>query len=123
MECTCGVKEKVKDGSIKSSSPDEDFFQHAPTSCIHKTNEKEYDFGKCSFFVKKNFFFFNYSMIQKQLSDLSSRLDNLEGSLRKDIHAILDILHHQHQQHHASHLHQQPQSHSHHSSIHIATSR
>jgi hypothetical protein len=41
-ECSCGVKEKIKEGSMKSSlSPDEDFFQHAPTSCIHKSNEKE----------------------------------------------------------------------------------
>lgn len=57
-----------------------------------------------------------YSQLQKQLCEMSSRLDNLEGSLRKDIHTILDILHRQHQQ-----QHQQPTaSHSHYSSQHSA---
>lgn len=59
---------------------------------------------------------FIHSQLQKQLCEMSSRLDNLEGSLRKDIHTILDILHRQHQQ-----QHQQPTaSHSHYSSQHSA---
>ena len=37
------------------------------------------------------------SMIKGQLTDMSVRLDNLETSLRKDIHSILDLLHQQQQ--------------------------
>lgn len=39
--CSCGAKLLKKDGSIKSSSPDDDIFQHAPTSCCGKMNDKE----------------------------------------------------------------------------------
>lgn len=41
QDCGCGVKEKPKEASVKSSSPDEDVFQHAPTSYSAKTSEKE----------------------------------------------------------------------------------
>lgn len=37
------------------------------------------------------------SIIKCQLVEMSSRLDNLEKSLRKDIHSILDLLHQQQQ--------------------------
>lgn len=36
-------------------------------------------------------------MIKNQLTEMSTRLDNLESSLRKDIHSILDLLHQQQQ--------------------------
>ncbi|CAO1308266.1 unnamed protein product [Diamesa hyperborea] len=78
--CSCGTKDKLKDGSgsVKSSSPDADeIFQHAPTSHCPKSNDKD--------------------MIKGQLTDMSVRLDNLETSLRKDIHSILDLLHQQQQ--------------------------
>lgn len=40
-DCSCGDKKKQKDGSIKSSSPEDDVFQHAPTSYCPKASEKE----------------------------------------------------------------------------------
>ncbi|XP_021695945.1 potassium voltage-gated channel subfamily H member 6 isoform X9 [Aedes aegypti] len=54
----------------------------------------------------------NLGLLTNQLSDLTIRLDNLEGSLRKDIRTILDILHQQQQmqlQFHHQQLHQQQQ--------------
>ncbi|XP_058465405.1 potassium voltage-gated channel subfamily H member 6 isoform X5 [Malaya genurostris] len=39
----------------------------------------------------------NVGSVTNQLSDLTIRLDNLEGSLKKDIRTILDILHQQQQ--------------------------
>jgi hypothetical protein len=41
--CGCGSKAKVREGSLKSSSsPEEDVFQHAPTSCcVKEASEKE----------------------------------------------------------------------------------
>lgn len=52
-----------------------------------------------------------FSIIKSQLVEMSTRLDHLESSLRKDIHSILDLLHQQqqvqlHMQHH-QHLSQQ----------------
>jgi len=38
--CSCGAKDKIKEASIKSISPDDEVFQHAPTSCC-KAIEKE----------------------------------------------------------------------------------
>ncbi|XP_065086185.1 potassium voltage-gated channel subfamily H member 2 isoform X2 [Ochlerotatus camptorhynchus] len=52
------------------------------------------------------------SSLTNQLSDLTIRLDSLEGSLRKDIRTILDILHQQQQmqlQFHHQQLHHQQQ--------------
>jgi hypothetical protein len=43
-DCACGVKEKQKEttsASVKSSSPEEEVFQHAPTSYCPKASEKE----------------------------------------------------------------------------------
>nr|XP_019553869.2 potassium voltage-gated channel subfamily H member 2 isoform X4 [Aedes albopictus] len=54
----------------------------------------------------------NLGSLTNQLSDLTIRLDNLEGSLRKDIRTILDILHQQQQmqlQFHHQQLHHQQQ--------------
>lgn len=48
-------------------------------------------------------------MIKNQLSELSSRLDNLELSLKKDIHSILDLLHQQQQIQLQQHTHHQSQ--------------
>ena len=44
-----------------------------------------------------NLFILSCSIIKSQLLEMSSRLDNLESSLRKDIHSILDLLHQQQQ--------------------------
>lgn len=41
LTCSCGANGKTKDGSIKSTSPEEDVFQHAPTSYCPKASEKE----------------------------------------------------------------------------------
>ena len=39
--CSCSAKGKLKEGSIKStSSPEDDGFQHAPTSCC-RASDKE----------------------------------------------------------------------------------
>lgn len=51
-------------------------------------------------------------IITIQLNELSSRLDNLEVSLKKDIHTILDLLHQQQQM--QLHMHQQQQGHQEH---------
>lgn len=40
-DCSCGVKEKLKGSSLKSSSPEDEVFQHASTSYYPKVNEKE----------------------------------------------------------------------------------
>lgn len=42
-DCKCGVKEKQspKEASVKSSSPEDEVFQHAPTSYSPKESEKE----------------------------------------------------------------------------------
>jgi hypothetical protein len=43
-DCACGVKERPKDGkeaSVKSSSPEDEVFQHAPTSYCPKASDKE----------------------------------------------------------------------------------
>ncbi|CRL03250.1 CLUMA_CG016560, isoform A [Clunio marinus] len=40
-DCGCGVKDRSKEASIKSSSPEDDSFQHAPTSYCPKANDKE----------------------------------------------------------------------------------
>lgn len=41
-DCSCGVKEKPKEvASIKSSSPEDEVFQHAPTSFCPKASDKE----------------------------------------------------------------------------------
>lgn len=126
-ECSCGVKEKLREGSIKSStSPDEDVFQHAPTSFVHKTSDKEWVHDNDDVREEQKQFLYSnhilqiYRQLQKQLCEMSSRLDNLEGSLRKDIHTILDILHRQHQQQQIQIIQQPPPSHSHHSSQHSA---
>lgn len=50
-------------------------------------------------------------MIRNQLAEMSSRIDTLETSLRKDIHSILDLLHQQ--QHMQFQMHQQAQSQAH----------
>lgn len=40
--CSCGAsKVRTKDGSIKSSSPDDDIFKHAPTSCCPRATDRE----------------------------------------------------------------------------------
>lgn len=40
--CACGSREKTKEGgSLKSSSPEDDIFQHAPTSHCPKSSDKE----------------------------------------------------------------------------------
>ena len=55
-------------------------------------------------------------MVKTQLAEMSSRIDNLESSLRKDIHSILDLLHQQQQlqlQMHHQQLQQQAQSQTH----------
>ncbi|XP_039438489.1 potassium voltage-gated channel subfamily H member 2-like isoform X3 [Culex pipiens pallens] len=49
------------------------------------------------------------SSVTNQLSALTIRLDNLEGSLKKDIRTILDLLHQQQQQMHQQHQLQQMQ--------------
>lgn len=52
-------------------------------------------------------------MLRNQLIEMTSRIDNLESSLRKDIHSILDLLHQQQQiqlQMHHQQLQQQAQS-------------
>ncbi|XP_070497645.1 voltage-gated inwardly rectifying potassium channel KCNH6 isoform X5 [Chironomus tepperi] len=94
--CNCGAKGKLKEGSIKStSSPEEDVFQHAPTSCCRASDK---------------------DLIKNQLAEMVLRIDNLETSLRKDIHSILDLLHQQQQiqlQMHHQQLQQQAQSQTH----------
>lgn len=43
-DCGCGSKEKQKETtSVKSSSPEGDIFQHAPTSYCPKTSDKEWE--------------------------------------------------------------------------------
>lgn len=49
--------------------------------------------------------FIFHSLIKNQLAEMSSRIDVLETSLRKDIHSILDLLHQQ--QHMQIQMHQQ----------------
>lgn len=41
--CTCGAKGRNKDGSLKSSSisPEDEVFQHAPTSCCPRATDRE----------------------------------------------------------------------------------
>lgn len=41
--CTCGAKGRNKDGSLKSSSisPEDEVFQHAPTSCCARATDRE----------------------------------------------------------------------------------
>ncbi|CAG9800325.1 unnamed protein product [Chironomus riparius] len=94
--CSCSAKGKLKEGSIKStSSPEDDGFQHAPTSCC-KSSDKD--------------------LIKNQLAEMTSRIDNLETTLRKDIHSILDLLHQQQQiqlQMHHQQMQQQAQSQTH----------
>ncbi|XP_062553164.1 potassium voltage-gated channel subfamily H member 2 isoform X6 [Armigeres subalbatus] len=55
----------------------------------------------------------NLGLLTNQLSDLTIRLDSLEGSLRKDIRTVLEILHQQQQMqlqfHHQQLQHQQQQ--------------
>ncbi|XP_055611217.1 uncharacterized protein LOC129757875 isoform X9 [Uranotaenia lowii] len=53
----------------------------------------------------------NVGSVTNQLSDLTIRLDNLEGSLKKDIRTILDILHQQQQM--QLQFHQQQLQHQH----------
>lgn len=38
--CSCGAKDKTKEVSLKSTSPEDEIFQHAPTSCC-RASEKE----------------------------------------------------------------------------------
>lgn len=55
--------------------------------------------------------FISYRTIKSALTEMSTRLDNLESSLRKDIHSILDLLHQQQQvQLQIQHQHHQSQS-------------
>lgn len=47
-----------------------------------------------------------YSSIKNQVSELSTRLDNMESSIKSDVRTILDILHQQQQQYmQQKHLH------------------
>ena len=41
QDCTCSERKRQKDGSVKSSSPEDDVFQHAPTSFCPKATDKE----------------------------------------------------------------------------------
>lgn len=109
--CSCGVKEKPKESSVKSSSPEDEVFQHAPTSYCSKASDKEWG-GTFRFILKRNKnSSFLCSIIKCQLAEMSSRLDNLESSLRKDIHSILDLLHQQQQvQLQMHHQHQSQQA-------------
>lgn len=54
-------------------------------------------------------FFSLHSTISNKINDLSSRIDNLETTLKKDIRTILDILHQQQQV--QLHMQQQQQLH------------
>jgi hypothetical protein len=50
--CSCGSKEKItKDSISKSSSPDDELFQHAPTSHCPKTSDRELVFFFSRFFL------------------------------------------------------------------------
>ncbi|KAG5678050.1 hypothetical protein PVAND_007754 [Polypedilum vanderplanki] len=96
--CGCGAKAKMRESSSKSTSPEDEVFQHAPTSCCAAKEASEKD------------------MLRNQLAEMSSRIDNLESSLRKDIHSILDLLHQQQQiqlQMHHQQFQQQNQSQTH----------
>lgn len=41
--CSCGAIKvrNIKDGSLKSSSPEDESFQHAPTSCCPRATENK----------------------------------------------------------------------------------
>ncbi|XP_055631731.1 potassium voltage-gated channel subfamily H member 6 isoform X3 [Toxorhynchites rutilus septentrionalis] len=90
--CTCGSKElpigrpgaPPVDLNIRCS-PEEDVFHHtAPITGGRDMSDHQQHPDVLG-------------SITNQLSDLTIRLDNLEGSLKKDIRTILDILHQQQQ--------------------------
>ncbi|XP_055530031.1 potassium voltage-gated channel subfamily H member 2 isoform X11 [Wyeomyia smithii] len=119
--CACGSKEPpppisrpgtivgtgTVDLNIKCISPDEDVFHH--TAPVTGTSAGQHRIAGEQRLPHQD----NLGSLSNQLSDLTIRLDNLEGSLKKDIRTILDILHQQQQMqlqfHHQQLQHQQQQ--------------